>query len=54
MAKLERLKADEITFKAFANLQAKTKKALEKAFNSVKGIDSECTEEMDAEGMDDT
>jgi hypothetical protein len=47
MAEIERLNADEKTFKAFATLQATTKKALEKAFNAVKDVERGCTEGMD-------
>jgi hypothetical protein len=38
MAELERLKADEKRYKAFAELQSMTKTALEKALNSLKEI----------------
>lgn len=46
MAEMERMKADEKTFKAFASLEVTTKKALEKALNSLKELDKDCTEEM--------
>ena len=36
MAEMERLKADEQIFKAFATLKATAKNALEKAYNAVK------------------
>ena len=40
MAEMERLKADEKTFKAFATLKGTTKTALEKAYNAVKEIEN--------------
>ena len=39
MAELERLKADERMFRAFAIQQASTEKALEKAYKSVKDLE---------------
>ena len=47
MAKMERLKADEKTFKAFATLKATTKVALEKAYNSVKENKDKGSDDMD-------
>lgn len=44
MAEMERLKADEKTYKGFATLQENTKKALENAFNAVKDLNLESTE----------
>jgi hypothetical protein len=46
MAEMERLKADEKGFKAFVSLQARTKKALEKAYSSVRNIERGSGEEM--------
>jgi hypothetical protein len=51
MAEMEKLKADEKMFKAFATLQAKTKKALETAFNSVNDLENESTEDLDTTQM---
>jgi hypothetical protein len=48
MAEMERLMADEKMFKAFASLQARTKKALGKALNSLKEVEQDCIEEMDS------
>jgi hypothetical protein len=39
MAEMERLKADEKSFKAFSTLRVTTKDALEKAYDAVKNID---------------
>jgi hypothetical protein len=47
MAEMERLKADEKTYKAFATLEATTKKALEKAFNEVKEMEEAFSSDMD-------
>jgi hypothetical protein len=47
MAEMERLKADEKSFKAFATLEATTKKALGKALDSLKQVEQESTENMD-------
>ena len=47
MAEMERLKADEKTFKAFLTLKAKTKVALEKAYNSVKENKDKGSDDMD-------
>ena len=47
MAEMERLKADEKTFKAFATLKATTKVALEKAYNSVKENKDKGSDDMD-------
>ena len=47
MAKMERLKADEKTFKAFATFKATTKVALEKAYNSVKENKDNGSDDMD-------
>jgi hypothetical protein len=47
MAEMERLKADEKTFKAFLTLRAKTKVALEKAYNSVKENKDKGSDDMD-------
>lgn len=44
MAEMERLKADEKTYKGFTTLQENTKKALENAFNAVKDLNLESTE----------
>jgi len=51
MAELEKLKAEEKCFKAVGCLQASTKIALEKAFNSVKDVEKESTEDMDTGDM---
>lgn len=40
MAALERLKADEHMYKAFATQQASTEKALERAYKAVSGMGS--------------
>jgi hypothetical protein len=44
MAEMERLKADEKTYKAFATLHATSKMALEKAYLSVKKVDNVTSE----------
>ena len=49
MAELEKLMADDWMFKAFANLQASMEKALERAYKSVKDMESE----KDTNQMDD-
>jgi hypothetical protein len=45
MAEMERIKADEKTYKAFATLKATTNNALKKAYKSVKEVDGEEDEE---------
>jgi len=40
MAELERVKRDQKMYKAFANLEASTKKTLEMAFSSISIIDN--------------
>ena len=52
MAELEKVMADQRMFKAFSILQALTEKALEKAYKSVKDMDSEG--ERDIDQVDDT
>jgi hypothetical protein len=47
MAEMEKLKADEKMFKAFATLKATTKDALEKAYNAVKEIEGVGSDDMD-------
>lgn len=49
MAELEKLTAHDRMFKAFANLQASMEKALERAYKSVKDMESE----KDTDKMDD-
>jgi hypothetical protein len=44
MAEMERLKADEKSFKAFATLRDTTKDALEKAYDAVK---NDVSDDMD-------
>jgi hypothetical protein len=46
MAEMERLKADEKMYKAFATVQAKTKSALQKALDSLNEIERKCDEEI--------
>jgi hypothetical protein len=47
MAEMERMRAEEGSFKAIAALQATAKSALEKAFISVKEVEMEYTEDKD-------
>lgn len=47
MAEMERLKADEKTYKAFATLQGTTKMALEKALKSLKDMENDGIEDID-------
>lgn len=47
MADMERLKADEQMFKAFATLEATTRNAIEKAINAVKEIEEASSNDMD-------
>jgi hypothetical protein len=47
MAEMERLKADEKTFKAFATLEATSNHALEKAFAAVEEIQKLSSDAMD-------
>ena len=48
MAEMERLKADEKAYKAFASIQFTTTKTLENAIISVKGVEKDSAEELDA------
>jgi hypothetical protein len=40
LAELERVKRDQLFYRAFANLDHSTKKTLEMAYNTVSAIDS--------------
>jgi hypothetical protein len=47
MAEMERLKADENSYRAFATLKATTKDALDKAYNAAKNIEGVDSDDMD-------
>lgn len=52
MAKMERLKVDETTYKAFATLTATTTKTtLEKVYNAVKEVENVSSEDIDMTEM---
>ena len=47
MAEMEKLKADQKTFKAFASLEVSTKILLKKAYNAVNEIEAIASEDID-------